>query len=256
MKGLVSGEGVEIFEYGESSGVTKSVINFAENIGKQIPFIGGLLGGGRISISGAMPNLENTAKAGLGLVSGEMDSKKALSELGKEVRKPIWYIVLPTAGGQIKKMYETRKVIKDGGEYTYDSKGEPELKYAVETPKVGEKIKAYTFGKSSLPEYKDYMERGFKALSAEQTKKYHLAVEAGISYPKYMEALANTSDLGSDKRPDGSSINPGDKYEKAGKGKSASLKKKEAIDSIEGLNKEQREVLYDAMGVSGTLWKK
>jgi len=254
MKGLVSGEGVEIFEYGESSGVTKSVINFAENIGKQIPFIGGLLGGGRISISGAMPNLENTAKAGLGLVSGEMDSKKALSELGKEVRKPIWYIVLPTAGGQIKKMYETRKTIKDGGEYTYDSKGEPELKYAVEDTTIGEKIKAYTFGKSSLPAYKDYMERGFKALSAEQTKKYHLAVEAGISYPKYMEALAVTKGLKSDKDENGNSIGAGTKAEKQGKGKSLSLKTKEAIDGIEGLNKEQREVLYDAMGVSTKVW--
>jgi len=240
----------------EDKTLGQAVMSTGKNVLEEVPFVGSLIGGGRLPISSAFPDVENTVNAAAGLISGEMDSKKALKTLGKEIGKPAAYILPPVGGGQIKKTTESIGVLAKGGEYTYENNGDEKLRYAVENPSAWDVGTALLFGKSSLPEYKDYMERGFKALSAEQTKKYHLAVEAGISYPKYMEALANTSDLGSDKRPDGSSINPGDKYEKAGKGKSASLKKKEAIDSIEGLNKEQREVLYDAMGVSGTLWKK
>ena len=70
-----------------------------------------------------------------------------------------------------------------------------------------------------------------------------------------MTALDKTDGLNSDKDSKGNTINPDTKAEHKGEGKSASLKKKEAIDSIEGLNKKQREVLYEAMDVSEKLWK-
>lgn len=234
--------------------LASAVLNTGENVMEELPFISGVVGGGRIPISSALPDVENVVTAGAGLISGDMDSRKALTTLAKEAAKPGFYILPPVGGGQAKKTLESIGVLAKGGEYTYENDGDPKLRYAVEDPSVWDIGKAVVFGKSSLPEYKDYMERGFTALSVEQTKNYHKAVEAGISYPKYMEAFTVTRGIDSDKDANGKSIAAGAKAEKQGKGKSKSLKMKEAIDEIEDLSKKQREVLYEAMGVSKEVW--
>lgn len=238
----------------EDKTLSAALIDTGKNVLEEVPFVGGILGGGRIPISSALPDVENVVTAGAGLISGDMDSRKALTTLAKEAAKPGLYILPPVGGGQAKKTLESIGVLAKGGEYTYENDGDPKLRYAVEDPSVWDIGKAVVFGKSSLPGYKEYMARGFTALSAEQTKNYHKAVEAGISYPKYMEALTVTRGLESDKDAKGNSIGAGTKAEKQGKGKSLSMKKKEAIDTIEDLDKKQREVLYEAMGVSKEVW--
>ena len=235
---------------------SEKVLRAIDRVGEEIPFVGGVLfGGGRLPIESAVPSGEKILASIAAVKSGETDIKRAKEVIGDELKKPLAYTVLPYGGGQLKKTGEAIKLLKDGEEYSYDKSGEKKLKYVIEDPSGFDKFRAVAFGKSSLPEYREWGERNFKSLSVNQTKNYYKSVEAGISYSQYMTALDKTSGLNSDKDSKGNTINPDTTAEHRGEGKSASLKKKEAIDSIEGLSKKQKEVLYEAMEVSKKLWK-
>lgn len=238
----------------EDKSTFEKVIDTGKNVVEELPFIGTLAGGGRLPVGSVMPNMYNTAKAVTGLATGEMNSKKAVSEIGKEMAKPAAYLLPPVGGGQIKKALEGISTIRKGGSYGMDSNGDPKLQFPVENPTPGTYAKAALFGKYAIPEAKDYVDSGFRSLSSSQTKKYHLAVEAGISFNQYMGAFNGCKNIDGDKDGNGNPINPGSSAEKNGVGKSSSLKKKEVIDGVEGLNKEQRKVLYDANGVSEKVW--
>lgn len=238
----------------EDKSTFEKVKDTGKNVVEELPFIGTLAGGGRLPVGSVMPNMYNTAKAVTGLATGEMNSQKAVSELGKEMAKPAAYLLPPVGGGQIKKALEGISTIRKGGSYGMDSNGEPKLQFPVENPTPGTYAKAALFGKYAIPEAKGYVDSGFRSLSASQTKKYHLAVEAGISFNQYMGAFNGCKNIDGDKDGNGNPINPGSNAEKNGAGKSASLKKKEVIDGVDGLNKEQRKVLYDANDVSEKVW--
>lgn len=78
-------------------------------------------------------------------------------------------------------------------------------------------------------------------------------VKRGVAYDTYYDAYFSTKDIRSD-QANGKSIIVGSKAEKEGLGKSASTKKKEAIDAIEGITLPQRQRLYEAFDVSEKLW--
>lgn len=98
------------------------IASIGKDVTEELPFIGGLVGGGRIPVNGAIPDVANLTKAGVGLATGEMDSKKAISNIGKEVSKPLYYLVPPFGGGQLKKTKEGLETVINGGSYGVDSK--------------------------------------------------------------------------------------------------------------------------------------
>ncbi len=148
------------------------VANIGTEITEQLPFVGGLVGGGRVPVNGAIPNVLNLTKAGIGLATGEMDSNKAMNTIGKELSKPLYYLLPPFGGGQIKKSVEGIQTVNQGGSYSVDSKGEETLRFPVENPNAGDYIKAGVFGKYALPKAKEYVDGGFKSLNAKDTKLY------------------------------------------------------------------------------------
>lgn len=148
------------------------VANIGTDVAEQLPFVGGLVGGGRVPVNGAIPNAANLTKAGIGLATGEMDSNKAINTIGKELSKPLYYLLPPFGGGQIKKSVEGIQTVNQGGSYSVDSKGEETLRFPVENPNVGDYIKAGVFGKYALPKAKEYVDGGFKSLNAKDTKLY------------------------------------------------------------------------------------
>ncbi len=160
------------------------ILNIGTEAVKEVPFVGGLLGGGRIPISAALPDGENTLRAATGLVTGEMDRGKALSMLGKEAVKPLAYLLPPFGGGQFKKTVEGLSTISKGGEFGIDSEGKETLKFPVENPNAGDYIKAGVFGKYALPLAKDYVDSGFKSLNAKETQGYK---ELGIPFKDFKE---------------------------------------------------------------------
>ncbi len=167
-----------------------STYNKITKIGKELtedaPFIGGFVGGGRVPVNGALPSVSNLAKSTIGLATGEMDSKKALNNISKEVSKPLYYLAPPLGGGQIKKSVEGLKTVSNGGSYGIDSKGRQTLQFPVEKASAKDYIKAGIFGKYALPTAKDYAERGYKSLTANQTELYK---NSNVPYNELLEYI-------------------------------------------------------------------
>jgi len=170
----------------DKKGTYDKIASIGKNIIEDAPFVGGLVGGGRIPINGAIPDIGNLTKAGIGLATGEMDSNKAINNIGKEVAKPLYYLIPPFGGGQIKKSVEGINTVANGGSYGVDSKGNKTLQFPVENANAMDYIKAGIFGKYALPLAKEYTDNNFKSLNANQTKTYK---ESNIPYKEYLEYL-------------------------------------------------------------------
>lgn len=155
----------------ERKGAVAGVTALGENVAEQLPFVGGLLGGGRVPISSALPDVGTLSTGVAGLISGETNAAKAGQTIGRELAKPAAYILPPVGGGQIKKAIEGGKVIADAGRYTVNSNGERQLQFAMEDPSAADWIKALTFGPWALPEAQDYLDGG-KSKSVGYTQAY------------------------------------------------------------------------------------
>ena len=151
------------------------------DVAENLPFVGGLLGGGRIPISSALPDVGNLAKAAL---DSDWSGEKVLSTIGKELGNSAAYIMLPFGGGQLKKIYQGLDAVLSGGSYTVDSDGNDILQYPVYNDTTGETIlnaaRAALFGKTSLPTAQDWIENDFDSLSARYTAVYQGMTEAGV----------------------------------------------------------------------------
>ncbi len=159
----------------------KGTLKFFENTVDEMPFIGGLLGGGRLPINSALPDVGNVFRA---VTDGSQNGRKRLNTIGKELIKPAAYLVPPFGGGQLKKLYEGYKAISEGGSYTVDKDGKDILQYPVYTDSTREKVsniaRVTLFGKSSLKGASKWVDKDFKNLSAKCTAAYRSMTEAGI----------------------------------------------------------------------------
>ena len=178
--GAVSGN-LPSFEV-EQTGLSEAGSNLAGTVAETLPFIGGVLGGGRVPISSAIPNLGNLWNA---LTNEDWSAEKRLQEVRDELlEKPLVYLGLPFGGGQLKKIYEGIEGVIQGGSYSVNAEGEQELQYPIynDTPAqaVGNAVLASTFGRTSLPTGRDWIEGGFDTLGAKQTAVYQGLLEAGV----------------------------------------------------------------------------
>ncbi len=178
--GLVKGE-TPSFKVERKNGY-EAVAGLVKSSAEELPFVGGILGGGRVPISSALPDWENLGKA---MFNNEWDMKKRLAAGIKSVGNPLTYLVLPFGGGQLKKIFEGIKTVAENGSYTVDAQGKKRLQYPVYKDTPGEAILSTTgavlFGKSSLPTGRDWVEGGFKTLSAKETACYQGMMESGVS---------------------------------------------------------------------------
>lgn len=178
--GAVSGN-LPSFEV-EQTGLSEAGSNLAGQAVEQLPFIGGVLGGGRVPISSAIPNLGNLWNA---LTNEDWSAEKRLQEVRDELlEKPLVYLGLPFGGGQLKKIYEGIEGVIQGGSYSVNAEGEQELQYPIynDTPAqaIGNAVLASTFGRTSLPTGREWIEGGFDTLGAKQTAVYQGLLEAGV----------------------------------------------------------------------------
>lgn len=198
-----------------------------EDLADQLPFASIITGGGRLPIKEAFPDLLSVAK-------GE-------AKLGDEMWN-LTNLLLPTGGGQIKKTTQGLSTFAKGGSYSKDAEGKDKLKYPVEQNAIN-LVKSALFGKWSTPGARDYIDRGFKPLSANQTEAYNKAMKAGISSDDFFKVYDATRGIEGDKDRSGKTIE-----------NSKSEKLKEAIDkATPKLTSKQRKILYDAFNVSKTV---
>ena len=161
-----------------------------EDTAKQLPFIGGILGGGRIPISSALPDAGNLLRAA---TNEDWDSKKRWSTIGKELAKPATYTLLPFGGGQIKKVAQGIDATIRGGSYTYDADGNDILQYPVYNQSFGDSAKSIAesvlFGKTALPTGREWIGSGFKSFGAKETAAYKELTESGTSQKDVYDTL-------------------------------------------------------------------
>lgn len=157
----------------------QAATNLVSNVAEQIPFIGGLVGGGRVPISAAIPfggSISDIA-GNVGKVATGNESAK--EELWKELLKPAWYIAPPGGGGAAKKAVEGAQTITRGGEYGVDSEGNKKLKFATDGDGI-DILRALVFGKYATEGGQEYIGNGFKGLSVKQTEAHTNLVKNGI----------------------------------------------------------------------------
>lgn len=175
-------------EEDEEPDVFGAVRNLGENVAQEIPFVGGLLGGGRIPISNALPY---ELKAGdlLDDIEGWMtseDPETYRNRFIKEFTKPLYYLAMPMGGGQLKKSVEGLKMFnKDlpiSGSYT-DSGN---LRFPVDDT-IKNRAQAFLFGQYASENAREYFEGGHAPLTEKQTQEF-IDIDVPIAdYWKYLE---------------------------------------------------------------------
>lgn len=160
-----------------------------------IPLGNLITGGGRIPISESLEGLSTLTKK-LTNQKNDYGEKISWEDVGKDLLSSIPYWILPTGYGQIKKTTQGLNTVINNGDYNVNSKGEKELKFPVENKNTGDYIKAGLFGKYALPISKEYTDRDYKKLSANQTKTYE---ETKLPYKEYLEYLDENLDSTEDK---------------------------------------------------------
>lgn len=162
---------------------TEKVTKTSENIVREAPFVGGLLGGGRLPISAALPNVGTTITSASNIINEEGNQTTAWNNLKKELLKPVAYLVPPFGGGQIKKAVEGLSMYSDNKEVkgSYASSGK--LRFPVKED-LGSKIQAGLFGQYSSKEAREYFDNNYAPLGDKQIKEYK---ELNIPISEYRE---------------------------------------------------------------------
>ena len=151
----------------KKSGVD-TAFTLGKGIAEQLPFVGGLIGGGRVPISAAFPDF--------GKVYDEYrqgyDPKRIAFTAAKEAAKPAAYLLLPFGGGALKKAIEGAATVDAGGSYGVNKNGEKILQFPVYGQTPRDWAQAMLFGKSSLKTAQDWAENGYDTLNADETKAF------------------------------------------------------------------------------------
>lgn len=178
----------------------EALAGFASNVIEEIPFVGSLIGGGRVPMSSAFPYSNDSAP----FQSLLSDVESAWNDgnwtegnwkpLVTEMLKPLYYLALPFGGGQIKKTNEGLGMFSDdhpvAGSYTDSGR----LRFPVEDT-VGNRVQAALFGQYSSDNARDYFDNGRSALTEKQIAEY-MELDAPIQdYWEYRDGLSGLSKL-------------------------------------------------------------
>lgn len=188
-------EAYKTYDTTKDAGATAT--NFVTNAIEQLPFIGGILGGGRVPVSSAIPfsgNVEDIITNITKLASPDVAWEEKKEILNKEVSKPIYYLFFPTAGGAVKKAIEGVKVVAEGGAYSYDAAGNKTVKYAVDENPAAY-LQNMIFGTWASPEAQEYILSGFKALSVKSTETFDALKELGLNPTEAFDVVKEISEI-------------------------------------------------------------
>ncbi len=155
---------------------------------ESLPFVGGVLGGGRVPIQSALPDVGNVVDA---VADNTWSAKRRINTLATELLKPAAYLVPPAAGGLMKKALGTTAAAIRGGVYGVKDVeqddgsvvGEDVLKYPFYRGSAGEfalnTARSLMSGTSTTTGGAEWVESGFKGLSRNETQAYELMLDAG-----------------------------------------------------------------------------
>lgn len=152
----------------EEGSITDAITNLATNIVEETPFIGGLVGGGRIPISSALP-YEGLSVETLTGVMNDL-SEGNMKNFWQEILKPVYYVAMPMGGGQTRKTIQGLQMFDDdlpiAGSYTNSGK----LRFSVDDD-IPTRIQAAVFGQYANENAREYFDEGRTPLSEKKTKE-------------------------------------------------------------------------------------
>lgn len=143
-------------------------LDLGKNVAEQVPFVGGLLGGGRVPISAAFPDFGKLIEEH----ENGYDNKRIALDAAKSAANSAAYLLLPFGGGALKRTAEGAATVYAGGSYSLDKNGEKILQF----PQYGQRpldyAQAMLFGKSSLPGAQEWADDDYQSLNADETKAF------------------------------------------------------------------------------------
>lgn len=143
-------------------------LDLGENVAEQIPFVGGLLGGGRVPISSAFPDFGKLIEEH----ENGYDNKRIALDAAKSAANSAAYLLLPFGGGAVKKALEGAATVYAGGSYSLDKNGEKILQFPQYGQSPRDWAQAMLFGKSSLPGAQEWADDDYQSLNADETKAF------------------------------------------------------------------------------------
>lgn len=178
----------------EEVNVGDALLNLGENIVQELPYVGGLFGGGRVPMSSALPYSSDSSP----IESLVNDVKKGWNEgdftegnwtpFVKEMLKPLYYLAMPVGGGQLKKTVEGLSMFSDdhpvSGSYTDNG----DLRFPVEDTPLN-RIQAALFGQYASENARYYFDNDLAPLSEKQIQEYQDVDIPIRDYWEYREGL-------------------------------------------------------------------
>ncbi len=180
-----------LFDDDEEKEPSEVVTNLVDNVVEELPFVGGLFGGGRIPISSALPYSDD------GLTGFIEDvSEGNWGNVSKEMMNPILNVGLPVGGGQIKKTYQGLSMFNTNEEHpiagSYTDSGN--LRFPIDDT-IGNRIQAGLFGQWASENARNYFDNDIAPLNEKQIQEY---IDVGMpieDYWKYRKGLSQLQPL-------------------------------------------------------------
>lgn len=172
----------------ENMDLGDKIQSIVKDTSQELPFVSGVMGGGRLPIQGAIPysdplSMVTSTLEDIGKIDDPKKRKTAINNLKKEWSKPLYYVAMPFAGGQLKKTIEGLSMYdKDlpvAGSYTNSGK----LRFEADTSTLG-KIQSAVFGQYASKNAREYFEKGYTPLTE---KQLNTALDADMSANEYRE---------------------------------------------------------------------
>lgn len=143
-------------------------LDLGKNVAEQVPFVGGLLGGGRVPISSAFPDFGKLIEEH----ENGYDNKRIALDAAKSAANSAAYLLLPFGGGALKRTAEGAATVYAGGSYSLDKNGEKILQFPQYGQSPRDWAQAMLFGKSSLQGAQEWADDDYQRLNADETKAF------------------------------------------------------------------------------------
>lgn len=143
-------------------------LDLGKNVAEQVPFVGGLIGGGRVPLFSAVPEFDKLTKE----YENGYDGKRIALDAAKSAANSAAYLLLPFGGGAVKKALEGAATVYAGGSYSLDKNGEKILQFPQYGQSPRDWAQAMLFGKSSLKTAQEWADDDYNSLNADETKVF------------------------------------------------------------------------------------
>ena len=143
-------------------------LDLGKNVAEQVPFVGGLIGGGRVPLFSAVPEFDKLTKE----YENGYDGKRIALDATKSAANSAAYLLLPFGGGAVKKALEGAATVYAGGSYSLDKNGEKILQFPQYGQSPRDWAQAMLFGKSSLQGAQEWADDDYQSLNADETKAF------------------------------------------------------------------------------------